>query len=505
LLAEGARISFLFNKMMRKSNNNAVYVVPLKNNPDRQGRAAARQLEHLYQMRKFETASDKVMSMPWDWRGRHLQSSNESVAYIGLSNCHLSLYSGEISIGTPPQSFRVDFDTGSSDLWVPSTKCDASCDAFPSWRKYNESASSSSQSVPQSSFQVQYASGGDVTGDAVQDILRLSDTVSVEQIFGQATSLRNWTTCATEEGIFGMGSSLLSSHKHPSPISNLQHVLRDPLFSLYLDDTVDDYPPVISSPTLDTYGNAQGSASQPTGAHSELIFGAVNGKHYSGCLSWHDLGPATGFWSVNLDGVQFGSQDVTMVPATAIVDSGSTLVIGPTADIGLIAEMSGATCLAPDATGVNLSQVSCTDPAGFYIAQVGCGQTVPTLDFIIDGKTYSLTTEDLVVDYRIGTQDTCVLRLQSGLQGTSDGSPLWILGDVFFHEYYAAFDFGNNRIGFAPAAQDNQVHCKADSAIDIGSTNIDGSSSGCLETMGMHQITWLVAVYVIGALFGRRF
>ena len=73
-------------------------------------------------------------------------------------------WTGTITIGTPAQSFNVDFDTGSSDLWVPSSSCD-NCGYH---NTYDSHASSSSKSQ-NGTFKIHYGDNSTTSGPIYTD------------------------------------------------------------------------------------------------------------------------------------------------------------------------------------------------------------------------------------------------------------------------------------------------------------------------------------------------
>ena len=71
------------------------------------------------------------------------------------------LWQGTISVGTPSVDYTVDFDTGSSDLFLPSSSCTStSCQGH---RTYNPALSSTSQSRSRQ-FSLSYGDGSTVQG-----------------------------------------------------------------------------------------------------------------------------------------------------------------------------------------------------------------------------------------------------------------------------------------------------------------------------------------------------
>ena len=96
-------------------------------------------------------------------------------------------YVGEIAIGTPLVNFSVIFDTGSSNLWVPSSTCD--CSSSPGCCTHQKYASSNSSTYTAvgTQYVLPYGSGT-VEGIISQDNVNFGGLTIVGQQFGESTS-----------------------------------------------------------------------------------------------------------------------------------------------------------------------------------------------------------------------------------------------------------------------------------------------------------------------------
>ena len=254
------------------------------------------------------------------------------------------------------------------------------------------------------------------------------------QIFAQVTSVHDFSTCEAEEGVLGLALVPFShtSDKYPSLLQNLMDTDQLPhaMYSLYLNSR-DDYPTPDDTVQLqqfqDDNGNWEHGYSRPTSASSEIVFGGVNPRHYEGCLQWHDLGQfedtATGsgrfegFWDFSLDGVNCGGKSVSS-SNVAMLDTGSSYIIGPTNAVAKIASMNHASCF----TLVDLAKpklVDCSTESGFDAAIIECDAPLFNLDFVADGHTYVLAKEDLIIKVQTSFGEACILRLVG-----SDGIPV---------------------------------------------------------------------------------
>ncbi|NXN45137.1 PEPC protein, partial [Rhinoptilus africanus] len=143
-----------------------------------------------------------------------------------------SSYFGEISIGSPPQNFLVLFDTGSSNLWVPSIYCQTP--ACYNHAKFKPSESSTFVSNGHS-YSISYGSGKleVVLG---YDTLRIQTITVKQQEFGLS---KNEPTqpfyYADFDGILGMAYPSLAVGGTPTALQGMlqQDQLTQPIFSFY--------------------------------------------------------------------------------------------------------------------------------------------------------------------------------------------------------------------------------------------------------------------------------
>lgn len=235
------------------------------------------------------------------------------------------------------------------------------------------------------------------------------------------------------------------------------------LSSLYLNIT-DDYN---YEDPYESYIEDGDEPNDPVSANSDIIIGGVDQRFYEGCLTWHDLGQFykndgdkfKGYWDFKLQGVSIGGSDLA-TSDIAIVDSGSSFIVGPRDAVGQFAKQNEVICFAFD-DFLDPEEVDCGGEEGFDAAMVECDAQILDLEFRADGNRYTLTKDDLLFSLMTEFGPICLLRVSGG------ELPAWILGDTFMNAYYAAFDFGRNKVGFAKLTSNSQDICQVDMAISI--------------------------------------
>ncbi|XP_055270951.1 pregnancy-associated glycoprotein 1-like [Moschus berezovskii] len=335
-----------------------------------------------------------------DYRLSQISSRGSNLTIHPLRNIMDKLYVGNITIGTPPQEFQVIFDTGSSDLWVPSIFCNSTaCSTHVMFRHLQSSTFRPTRKI----FSINYSSGR-MKGVVVHDTVRIGDLVSTNQAFGLSVAEYGFEGM-TFDGVLGLNFPDMSSIGAIPIFDNLknQGAISEPVFAFYLSKN-----------------KREGSV---------VMFGGVDHRYYKGELNWVPLIQADD-WSVHMDSISMkGNVIACSGGCEAVVDTGTSLIEGPRNIVNNIQKLIGAT---PQGSK---HYVSCLTV-----------NTLPSIIFTIKGINYPVPARAYILK---NSRGECYTAIKENRLRTYRET--WILGDVFLRRYFSVFDRGNDRIGLARA------------------------------------------------------
>ncbi|TYZ68941.1 hypothetical protein PybrP1_008694 [[Pythium] brassicae (nom. inval.)] len=371
-----------------------------------------------------------------------------------LDNCQ---YFGQVQFGSPPQAFRVLFDTGSSDTWVPGHSCTSCGDHL----SFDPQASTTFRSLGER-FEGLYGSG-ESYGDVGADVIALGNFSAPAYALAVLTKETGAIPKFLTDGVVGLAFAGMSKIPHPTLLEALASAYpdMDAVFAFHLTRQEDPAPSEFHFGGFDaTVGGAQPQRTfvpvVTLPIDDRLTFWTVYVSNFhlvpssararavhpqSATAAWRrhsELKP----WTNLCDPFCF-----------AIVDSGTSYSYAPPQLFEAIMShiTAGLDCfVADDAT------VMCAgaEPADF-----------PTLSFSFgsgasDGNYFRLPP----ASYVYCEDALCEIQLRNHAE-LGEGLYWWVLGDNFLTEYYTIFDFGAQRVGFT--CDRDSAACSAGNSAEI--------------------------------------
>ncbi|XP_058244479.1 gastricsin-like [Hemibagrus wyckioides] len=355
-----------------------------------------------------ERLREKGIHLPYTDPGLKYHPEILATTTIASMSYADSFYSGVISVGTPPQSFEVLFDTGSSNLWVNSVYC--STQACTAQTQFNPQQSSTYQNTSQT-FYMPYGFGA-INGIFGYDTVTLAGIQVPNQEIGLSTNEPSQPFLdAPFDGILGLAYPSIAVGNAMPLVDNMmqQGLLEQNLFGIYL--------------------------SPVGGSGSEVAFGTVDTNMYQGQISWTPVTAET-YWQIGIQEVEISGQQTGWCSqysgCQAVVDTGTPSLTAPSSLMSSLMYYIGAQQDSYGQYAVDCSQVS----------------NLPTLTFIISGVSFPLGPSYYIQESQSGY---CTVNINPTYVPSQNGQPLWIFGDVFLRAYYSVYDRANNQVGFAQA------------------------------------------------------
>jgi len=325
-----------------------------------------------------------------------------------------TLYFANVSMGTPPQNFRLHIDTGSSDLWVNSANsnlCAQGGNQCGQSGIYNANDSSTYKYV-NSVFNISYVDGSGASGDYATDTFRIGGKTVSNMQFGIGY------VSSSPEGILGIGytiNEVAVGRAGLQPYPNLPQKLVDDktiksnAYSLWLND-------------LDA----------STGS---ILFGGVDTDKYSGQLQTLPIIPERGAFAefiIALTGMGMNGKNGSIFQndnVPVLLDSGSSLMYLPDNVVRSLYQTFDA-------------RYDSSQGAAFVNCKLANQQG--SLDFNFSGVQISVPINELVIVAAVSRgQPVCILGIAPA------GNSVAVLGDTFLRSAYVVYDLANNEISLA--------------------------------------------------------
>jgi len=217
------------------------------------------------------------------------------------------------------QSMLVNFDSGSSDLWVFSTALPAA--AQQGHTPFDPDKSNTFRLLNDSTFFISYGDGSKAGGIVGTDTVEVGGATVTRQAVELATGVsRSFVEDTQNNGLLGLAFSELNTvkpRKQKTFFDNVMPDLAEPVW------------------TADLRKNAVGA----------YEFGRIDTSKFVGDLAWVPVNSSQGFWEFPSTSFAVGdaAPRQTDLRATAIVDTGTTLILASSAIVnGYFSLVEGA-------------------------------------------------------------------------------------------------------------------------------------------------------------------